>query len=127
MTHRQLRELRIVMALALTMIAVSGCANPWLGGPSAGGVSFKWNPDCSGEYNNNGRDIDSFSGEMVCPNGARGKIRVTGARGSGSADNATAMQGAFMQALVQKLLSPAEIAKLAATVAAMSAGAPGVP
>lgn len=122
MTHRQLREIGIIMALALTLIAVSGCANSWLGGPSAGGVSFEMTQDGTISYKDNGRDLKGLRASVSFPNGAKATVRLDGATGSGSADNATNMQSALMQALIAKLLSPAEMAKLAATIAAMSAG-----
>ena len=127
MTHRQLRELRIVMALALTLIAVSGCANPWFGGPSAGGVSFEMTQDGVISYKDNGRDLKGLRASVSFPNGAKATVRLDGANGSASADNATNNQSLIMQALIAKLLSPAEMAKLAATIAAMSAGVPVVP
>ncbi len=127
MTHRQLRELGIVMALALTLIAVSGCANPWFGGPSAGGVSFEMTQDGVISYKDNGRDLKGLRASVSFPNGAKATVRLDGANGSASADNATNNQSLIMQALVAKLLSPAEMAKLAATIAAMSAGVPVVP
>lgn len=125
MNHRTLRALAIGITLGGLALAVSGCANPWLGGPSAGGVSFKWQPDCSGEYQNNGRDIDTFSGEITCPNGARGKFRVAGARGAGSADNAVNAQ-AQLNALLIAMLGT-KIPNLGAILAAGGMPVPPVP
>jgi hypothetical protein len=127
MTHCQLRELGIIMALAVAVIALSGCANPWFGGPSAGGVSFEMTQDGVISYKDNGRDLKGLRASVSFPNGANATVRLDGATGSASADNATNNQSIIMQALIAKLLSPAELAKLAATIAAMSAGVPPIP
>lgn len=124
MTDRNLRAAGIGLALALMMAGLSGCANPWFGGPSAGGVSFDMSQDGVVSYKDNGRDIQGLRASIQFPNGAKASVRLDGAKGSGGADNATNAQSVLIQALIAKLLSPAELAKLAATVAAMSAGTP---
>jgi len=127
MTHRQLREIGIVMALVFLAIALSGCANPWFGGPSAGGVSFEMSQEGVISYKDNGRDLKGLRASVSFPNGAKATVRLDGANGSASADNATNQNSIIWQALIQKMLSPADLAKLAATIAAMSAGVPPVP
>lgn len=110
-------------ALAL-ILALPGCAwNPFQ--PSPGGVSFKMNQDGSVAYENNGRDIDGASGEVVFPNGARGKFRVSGSKGGDAAINATNQQAMINMALVAAIpkLSPADIMRLMTLLA----GVPPVP
>lgn len=107
---------RILSATALiAAIAVSGCAyNPFQ--PSPGGVSFKMSADGTLSYENTGRDIDGASGEVVFPNGARGKFRVNGSRGAGSTDNAVNAQAQLNALLIA--LAGQKIPNLGAVLAA---------
>jgi hypothetical protein len=125
MTHSQLRRLAVVGTLAVTAIALQGCANPWFMGPSAGGVSFKMSQDGTVSYEDNGRDIQGLRGKIVFPNGAQATIRLDGAKGSTSADNATNQQAALMLALIAQMpkIDPATLAKLAPLLV----GAPPIP
>jgi hypothetical protein len=125
MTHPQLRRIAILATVAGMALAVSGCANPWLGGPSAGGVSFEMNQDGTISYKDNGRDITGLRGSITFPNGAKANIRLDGAKGSSSADNATNGQAAIAMAMIAAMpkIDPATLAKLLPLLV----GAPPVP
>lgn len=112
MTHK------IFLAMPLLLGA---CAwNPFQ--PSPGGVSFAMSQDGMVKYENTGRDIDGASGEVVFPNGARGKFRVNGSRGSASSDQAVAAQ-----AQLNALLIAAMAEKLPSLASALRAGTLPIP
>ena len=107
------------------LLLLTGCANPWFMGPSAGGVSFDMSQEGTISYKDNGRDITGLRGSITFPNGAKANIRLDGAKGSGSADNATNQQAALMLALIAQMpkIDPATLAKLAPLLV----GAPPIP
>ena len=124
MNHRTLRALAIGITLGGLSLAVSGCAyNPFQASP--GGVSFKMTADGVLSYENTGRDIDSASGDVQFPNGARGKFRVSGSRGSASTDNSVNAQ-AQLNALLIAMLGQ-KIPNLGAILAAGGAPVPPIP
>lgn len=115
MTHRQLRGLAVAGALIMAVAVLPGCSwNPFQ--PSPGGVSFQMTADGVLKYENNGRDIDAASGDVTFPNGARGKFKIAGSRGSSSTDNAVNAQ-AQLNALLIALLGQ-KIPNLGAILAA---------
>ena len=119
MNHRTLRRIGYEIHIAALAVVLSGCAyNPFQASP--GGVSFKMTADGVLSYENTGRDIDSASGDVQFPNGARGKFRVSGSRGSASTDNSVNAQ-AQLNALLIAMLGQ-KIPNLGAILAA--GGAP---
>jgi len=104
MTHRTLRRIALLGTAAMMALAVSGCAwNPFQQSP--GGVSFKMAADGTLSYENTGRDIEAASGDVTFPNGARGKFKVSGSRGSAATDNATTAQAQLNALLIALLQS----------------------
>ena len=130
MTHRQLRQIAVLGALVVAAVALQGCSNPWVGGPSAGATSFRMKPPCTAEYDNNGRDIESMEADFKCmaDGSTTGRIRIGKSTGGAQAVNAT-NQNAIIQTALIAAASPAlmRALELAAKVAAASAGVPGVP
>lgn len=113
---------RLSLAALAALAALSGCVSPpWQAPP--GGVQFKAKPDCSFEYENTGRDIDSVTASFECPNGARGKLHVDGSRGSSNAASGQAAQAQLTAVLAT--LAASKIPNLGAILSA--AGALPVP
>ena len=129
MTHRKLRQIALIWTLVVTAVALQGCANPWIGGPSAGATSFRMKPPCTAEYDNNGRDIETMEADFKClaDGSTTGRIRIGKSTGSGAAVNAT-NQNTIIQTALIAAASPAlmRALELAAKVAAASAGVPPV-
>lgn len=126
MTHRSLRRTAITITVALTALAaLSGCAwNPFQ--PSPGGTEFSMTADGVVKYSNNGRDIDHASGEVTFPNGARGKFRVAGSKGSEVAMGAVQQQAAINMALIAAIpkLSAEQLMRLLPLLAGVPVVAP---
>jgi hypothetical protein len=94
-------------------LLLGACAwNPFQ--PMPGGVRFNMSQDGVVSYEDNGRDIQGLRGSITFPNGAKANIRLEGAKGSGSADNAVNQQAATNLALLALLpkIDPATLAKL---------------
>ena len=106
------------------LFMLGGCAwNPFQ--PSPGGTEFSMTADGVIKYSNNGRDIDHASGEVVFPNGARGKFRVAGSKGGDVASAAVQQQAMVNMALIAAIpkMSTSDIMKLMPLLI----GAPPIP